>query len=374
MSQPAPNTGSATGSTDAYLEIDDLRKEFGDVVAVDGIDLDFDEDELITIVGPSGCGKTTTLRMIAGLEEPTAGSIVIDGEDITHAKPKDRDLAFVFQDTAIFPHMTVRENMRFGLDHKTDLDKEEKNRRVEESAELLGIAEMLERNPTELSGGQQQRVSIGRAMVIEPAAFLLDEPFASLDANLRDRMQTEIKKLQQELETLLIFVTHDQEEAMTLADRLVVMNDGRIQQVGVPRAIYNDPENLFVAQFIGSPPTNVFDCHADVRGESVMVESDIFAYDYSDHVSQETIGSGDTVSMAVRPENVTLTDSGGDMEGEVTVVEPQGETQAVYLTVDGTEIRSTVHQERVIEPGDRMGLSIDIENSWLFDTTGQRIV
>jgi len=369
----AATTVTSPEKRDVYLDIDDLRKEFGDIVAVDGVNLSFGSDELITIVGPSGCGKTTTLRCIAGLEKPTSGTITVNGKDITREAPKDRALAFVFQDTAIFPHLSVRENIRFGLDHKTDLPKDEKNHRVEEAAEMLGIGDMIDRDPTELSGGQQQRVSIGRAMVIEPSAFLLDEPFASLDANLRDRMQTEIKKLQQQLETLLIFVTHDQGEAMSLADRLVVMDSGQVQQVGKPHEIYNDPENLFVAQFIGSPPTNIFECEIVTEGERIYVTNDSFRYNYTKRLDGTSVSDGDFVSLAVRPENVTLVQDGGDIPAKVSVVEPQGEKNAVYLTIGDKEVNSTVDQERLMEPGDHVEITIDFDDTWLFDADGERL-
>ncbi|MFC7231638.1 ABC transporter ATP-binding protein [Saliphagus sp. GCM10025308] len=258
----ARDPGDGERSESAHVKIEDVKKTFdgGEVVACENINLDIEQGEFVVLLGPSGCGKTTTLRCVAGLEIPDAGRIVIDGEDVTEKKPKDRDLAFVFQSIALFPHMSVRRNIRFGLDMKTDLPPEEKADRVEEAAEILGISELLDRKPGALSGGQQQRVSLGRAMVIQPEAFLLDEPFSALDANLRDQMRVEVQRLQSKLNIAMIFVTHDQQEAMMLADKLVVMNDGEIAQVGTPDEIYHDPQTQFIAEFIGSPSTNFFDC------------------------------------------------------------------------------------------------------------------
>ena len=260
------------------ITIEDVRKTFdnGNIVACEDINLNISHDDFVVLLGPSGCGKTTTLRCIAGLGQPDSGAIYIGGDDVTKAKPKDRDLAFVFQSIALFPHMSVRENIQFGLNMKGDVSNEEKAKRVKDAAEILGIGDLLDRSPSELSGGQQQRVSLGRAMVMEPAAFLLDEPFSALDANLRDQLQTEVKQLQRQLDTAMIFVTHDQEEAMSLGDYIVVMNNGHIQQVASPHEIYNDPKNRFVASFIGSPSTNMLDCVVAERDGAIVLDGGFF--------------------------------------------------------------------------------------------------
>ncbi|WP_223301979.1 ABC transporter ATP-binding protein [Haladaptatus sp. R4] len=323
----------------------------------------------------SGCGKTTTLRCIAGLEEPDSGHILVDDEDITGLKSKDRNLAFVFQSIALFPHMSVRKNMRFGLDMNTDLSKDEKNRRVEDVAETLDIAPMLDRKPSALSGGQQQRVSLGRAMVMEPAAFLLDEPFSALDANLRDHMRVEVKKIQRELTTSMIFVTHDQEEAMTLGDKIVVMNDGHVQQIGSPYDIYNDPTNRFVADFIGSPSPNLIEgtVERDSTGLSFVTDlGTIPATDEQTAVMKDRVG--ETVVYGIRPEYLRL-DSGRDMfVADVDVIEPLGDRDAIHLSADGISLSALTSQGEISQHTDRVRVDFETEEAWIFETSGARIV
>ena len=371
----ASQPSGASGTT--HIQIDEIRKTFndGEIVACDDVNIDIDEGEFVVFVGPSGCGKTTTLRCIAGLEEPDGGHILVDGEDITGLKSKDRNLAFVFQSIALFPHMSVRKNMRFGLDMNTDLSKDEKNRRVEEVAETLDIAPMLDRKPSALSGGQQQRVSLGRAMVMEPAAFLLDEPFSALDANLRDHMRVEVKKIQRELNTSMIFVTHDQEEAMTLGDKIVVMNDGHVQQIGSPYDIYNDPTNRFVADFIGSPSPNLIEgtVERDSTGLSFVTDlGTIPATDEQTAVMKDRVG--ETVVYGIRPEYLRL-DSGRDMfVADVDVIEPLGDRDAIHLSANGISLSALTSQGEVPQHTDRVRVDFETKEAWIFEKLGDRIV
>lgn len=367
---------AATTADDQHIRIDSIRKTFddGQIVACDDVNIDVGQNEFVVLVGPSGCGKTTTLRCIAGLEQPDEGTITVDGRDITYEKSKDRDLAFVFQSIALFPHMSVRKNIRFGLDMKTDLDADTKNARVRDVAETLGIAEMLDRKPAALSGGQQQRVSLGRAMVMEPSAFLLDEPFSALDANLRDQMRVEVKKIQRELNTPMIFVTHDQEEAMTLGDKIVVMNDGHVQQIGTPYDIYNEPENLFVADFIGSPSPNLVDCEVALDGDDVVLDSDIFRLAVTDDQATALRDHvGDHVVFGIRPEYLDLIQTTGDFDADLDVIEPLGDRDAVHLSVGDTSLSAVTRQGNVARTTESVTVTVDVEEGWLFTPEGDRI-
>ena len=358
------------------IRLENLTKTFnnGQVVAAEDIDLEVRSDEFAVLLGPSGCGKTTTLRCISGLDIPDGGRILIGDETVTEAKPKDRNLAFVFQRISLYPHMSVRENMRFGLDMKTDLTKDEKNTRVEESAEMLGISELLDRKPADLSGGQQQRVSIGRAMVMEPAAFLLDEPFSALDANLRDQMQTEIKRLHRNLETAMVFVTHDQEEAMSLGDKIVIMNDGRIQQVGSPYEIYDEPTNRFVAEFIGSPSTNMINCVVERQDGEVTLSNETFSLSLPEEMADDLDSNdGETVTLGVRPENINPVPD-GLFEAEITLIEPQGSLDTVFLTSDDLDIRALLEKGLVESENTTTGVDFSPEDAWLFGRDGERLL
>jgi len=360
---------------EAHIEIRDLLKTFGggDIVACSDIDLSIGNDEFIVLLGPSGCGKTTTLRCIAGLEIPNDGTIHIASEDVTTKQPKDRDVAFVFQDITLFPHMSVEENIRFGLDLKTDLSADEKEEKVHNVAEMLGISDLLDRKPSALSGGQQQRVSLGRAMIMDPAAFLLDEPFSALDANLRDQMRVEVKKLQRELEKSMVFVTHDQEEAMTLGDRIVIMNEGQIQQIGTPHEIYNEPANQFVAEFIGSPSTNLLPCTLTDDDDGITLSHKTFTVRLTgDEAADLSKFDGQEVTLGIRPEHLRL-------EGEqllsatVEVIEPHGDRDAVYLTTGDTELTALTTAGRITEEEASIAVDFDLERLWLFDADGERI-
>ncbi|SFK99905.1 multiple sugar transport system ATP-binding protein [Halogranum rubrum] len=368
------HAASAGGDeTDDYVQLSDIRKTFskGRVLACDDVNLDIGQSDFVVLLGPSGCGKTTTLRMIAGLETPDSGSITIDGEDVTGLKPRDRNLAYVFQNITLYPHMTVRKNIRFGLDMKTDLSADEKRERVEHAAGLLGLSELLDRKPKALSGGQQQRVSLGRAMVMEPDAFLLDEPFSALDAKLRDQMRVEVKKLQRELDTAMIFVTHDQEEAMTLGDKIVIMDGGHIQQVGSAYEIYNEPTNQFVAEFIGSPSANMVEATVVETDSGLVVENEWFSLPLTG--DDPSLTGGETVTVGFRPEYLELDVADGQFELDVTVIEPHGKDDAVYLASGDTEFTAITEQGTITDESETLSVRVAPENVWLFDHEGQRL-
>ncbi|RRJ33684.1 ABC transporter ATP-binding protein [Halocatena pleomorpha] len=325
----------------ANITIETLTKRFDDVVAVDDVNVDIEDGEFIVLVGPSGCGKTTTLRMIAGLETPSEGQIQFDGDLMNYRTPQNRDVAMVFQDYALYPHMTVRGNMKFGLEEEPDFTDEERKQRVEEVAELLDISELLDRRPEELSGGQQQRVALGRAIVRDPEVFLMDEPLSNLDAKLRAQMRTELQQLQEQLDVTTVYVTHDQTEAMTMSDRMVVMNDGVLQQVGEPLELYHEPTNMFVAQFIGEPSMNFLD--GSYEDEAFVSEQ--LAYPFDDRITDglSAVSDNDRLVLGIRPEDIELHDPDGEPQGEtshenhtaamsVTVVEPMGNENVIHLT------------------------------------------
>ncbi|MWV64393.1 ATP-binding cassette domain-containing protein [Halorubrum sp. JWXQ-INN 858] len=350
------------------LTVRNLYKEYADpdegtIVAVDDLSLDIDDGEMIIVVGPSGCGKSTTLRCIAGLTDPTSGEILIDGADVTDLPARKRDVAMVFQDYALYPHMTARENMGFGLKMRTDLPKAEIRERVDRVAETMGIGDLLEKRPDEMSGGQQQRVALGRAIVREPAVFLMDEPLSNLDAKLRTKMRTEIQELQNELDVTTVYVTHNQTEAMTMGDRIAVMNHGNLQQFGTPLECYHTPNNTFVATFIGSPSMNLIDV---ASGGTGTLDADAFTYHLTDALREE-VPDGDRFTFGFRPEDVELSETDPDFEVDVTVVEPRGDltyvsgdlgSQSVTLTLPGTEW---------IEEGRTVGVRVPADAVYLFD-------
>ncbi|QIB73218.1 ABC transporter ATP-binding protein [Halogeometricum borinquense] len=357
----------------ATVTLDTLRKEFdnGRIVAVDDVSFEVEDGEFVTVVGPSGCGKSTTLRMIAGLESPTGGSIRIGGEDVTDVHARKRDVAMVFQNYALYPHKTVRQNMAFGLRMSTDLSKAERNRRVEETAEMMDIEDLLDDKPNELSGGQKQRVALGRAIVREPDVFLFDEPLSNLDAKLRTTMRTEIQRIQNELGITSIYVTHDQEEAMTMGDRLAILKDGILQQVGKPKDVYENPTNKFVGGFVGSPSMNFVDVEVTGSGGSVTLSNDDgFDYSLTGDVAQRVSESGSkTARLGVRPEDVTVATGGAGIPTTVDVVEPIGSDNYLHLDV-GTDFIARVDSD--VEPtvGDTIEITFDQSAVHLFDATG----
>ncbi len=343
----------------AGIRLEGVRKRYGATEAVRGIDLDIPDGRFTVLVGPSGCGKTTTLRMIAGLVEPTEGRIFIGDRDVTHLEPRDRDVAMVFQNYALYPHLTVFENIAFGLRARR-VPAQEIRRRVLEAAERLGLEGLLDRRPRELSGGQQQRVAIGRAIVRRPAAFLLDEPLSNLDAKLRSDTRAEIKRLQRELGATVVYVTHDQEEAMALADEIVVMHDGSIEQRGTPADLYAHPATEFVGTFIGSPTMNV------IQGR---VEDGGFRHGPIRLEGIQRVGDGDEVRVGVRPESVRPAAllpperRSPTFPARIEVVERLGPRAVLTLTVGGEQLRS------VLEASELEGLREGTEHPFALDIT-----
>jgi multiple sugar transport system ATP-binding protein len=320
----------------AALTLADVTKVFSDgsddaVIAVDGVDMEIRDGEFLVLVGPSGCGKSTTLRMIAGLESVTQGEIRLGDRRINDVAPADRNIAMVFQSYALYPHMTVRENMSFGLEESTGMADAEVAATVEESASMMGIEELLDRKPSDLSGGQQQRVALGRAIVRDPEAFLMDEPLSNLDAKLRATMRTELQRIQEELGVTTVYVTHDQTEAMTMGDRIAVLDEGVLQQVGTPLECYHEPANRFVAGFIGEPSMNFF----DVERQGTRLVADRFDYPLSE-ATRAALGDTTELALGIRPEDIELVGEPGDhaFETAVDVVEPMGDANACYLTFD----------------------------------------
>ncbi|MFW5654717.1 MAG: ABC transporter ATP-binding protein [Roseicyclus sp.] len=343
------------------LILRDLVKRYGDVEVLHSINLAVAEGEFVVLVGPSGCGKSTTLRMIAGLEEISGGTIEIGGRVVNNLEPKERNIAMVFQNYAIYPHMSVRRNIGFGL-KTARMSRADKEARIEEVAGILGMTELLERRPAQLSGGQRQRVAIGRAMVRDPEVFLFDEPLSNLDAQLRTQMRLEIKKLHKRVGRMMIFVTHDQVEAMTLADRIVIMKDGHIQQIGTPSEVYHSPANTFVAQFIGAPSMNLLQAEGIEGGLRLWNGSTL-------PMNGRAVGAGRPITVGVRPEDLhsTATEHEAALSGTVTVAEPLGAETLVYVDIGGTEIVATADGRNPPKAGDRIGLALSSSSLHLFD-------
>ena len=316
------------------------------VVAVQEFCLEIADKEFVVLVGPSGCGKSTTLRMVAGLEEISAGEIYIDGNVVNDVAPKDRDIAMVFQNYALYPHMTVYENMAFALKLR-HTGKAEIDRKVKEAAEILGITELLQRKPKQLSGGQRQRVAIGRAIVRHPKVFLMDEPLSNLDAKLRNQMRAEIIKLRKDINTTFIYVTHDQTEAMTLGDRIVIMKDGYIQQIGTPQEVFHHPANLFVAGFIGTPQMNIFDAQLESKGSAYnLILQGVtipLTVEMNRSLSQKATGS-QNIKLGVRPEHICIVrhDEAGAIPAAVEITEMLGSEMHLHLNAAGQEVVARV--------------------------------
>jgi multiple sugar transport system ATP-binding protein len=355
----------------AAVNITAVHKWFGSTQVIRGVDIAIADGEFCVLVGPSGCGKSTLLRMIAGLEEITEGEIAIGGKVVNRVQPKERDIAMVFQNYALYPHMTVRDNMSFAL-KLAKRSADDIRQRVARAADILGLAPYLDRYPRQLSGGQRQRVAMGRAIVRDPQVFLFDEPLSNLDAKLRVQMRTEIKELHQRLKTTSIYVTHDQIEAMTMADRIVVMRDGIVEQIGDPLQLYDTPANTFVAAFIGSPAMNLVPGTARVNGPSSGVEFEGGVRLPLPAHARPVVGQ--PVLYGMRPEHCAVSADTG-LPAEVVVVEPTGADTQLFCRFNGQELTSLVRDRVNCRAGDKIGLMPDLARAHLFDTaSGVRLV
>ncbi|WP_295805843.1 sn-glycerol-3-phosphate ABC transporter ATP-binding protein UgpC [uncultured Nitratireductor sp.] len=345
----------------ADLKLTDISKRYGTLMVIEKLSLAIDDGEFVVLVGPSGCGKSTLLRMIAGLEPITGGDLIIGGARANDIPPQKRDTSMVFQSYALFPHMSVRDNISFGPRVRGE-PKDETERRIRRAAEILNLDGYLDRKPGQLSGGQRQRVAMGRAIVRDPKVFLFDEPLSNLDAKLRIQMRTEIKALHQKLGTTIVYVTHDQIEAMTMADRIVVMNGGNIEQVGTPLELYDRPANTFVAGFIGSPAMSFLDAKtASADGAPVAVLSEGTKLPIA-----PGRGEGRPVTVGIRPESYRR-DPQGPLVLHVEVVEPTGPEIHVFGTIAGEDVRVVLRDRELPRPGEELRLSVPVEHVHLFD-------
>ena len=352
----------------AEVILNDVRKSYGAVEVIHGLSVDIEDGGFVVLVGPSGCGKSTLLRMIAGLEGIGSGTISIGGRVVNGLPPSERDIAMVFQNYALYPHKTVAANMAFSL-RMRKMSKDEIRSRVDHAAEVLGLTPYLDRYPRALSGGQRQRVAMGRAIVRNPQVFLFDEPLSNLDAKLRVQMRAEIRELHQRLGSTTIYVTHDQIEAMTMADKIVVMQNGHIEQVGRPLDVYDKPDNMFVAEFIGSPAMNMID--ATVTSGETGVEADVGGTRL--HLqSSGDLADGQDVVLGIRPENLTLGDTG--ISGKISVIEPTGSETHLVVRSNGRELVSVLRERCTLEPGQDVALSAEPESILVFDRqSGKRL-
>jgi multiple sugar transport system ATP-binding protein len=361
------------------LQFNNVIKRYGKVEVVHGVNLDVKDKEFLVLVGPSGCGKSTLLRMIAGLEEISDGTISIDGKVVNDEAPKDRGLAMVFQNYALYPHMNVYENMAFGLKQRKT-PKEDIQQRVQEVAEILGLEELLLRKPHELSGGQRQRVAMGRAMVRKPSIFLFDEPLSNLDAKLRIQMRAEIKLLHQRVKSTMVYVTHDQVEAMTLADRIVVLKDGYIEQVGTPLELFLNPVNVFVAGFIGTPPMNLRDCKITKDNSGDFLEFDD-GLKIPIPLRPDAVFEADQhVTMGLRTEEITIADEKKTnhpewvFPGVVKVVEPLGNENHLHVEIEGVTFVARCEGRRIIKSGEKIDIAFNLEQLHIFDTKTTNVI
>jgi multiple sugar transport system ATP-binding protein len=355
----------------ATVTFENVNKMYGDFQAVKDLNLEIGDGEFMVLVGPSGCGKTTSLRMIAGLEEITSGTLRIGDRVVNDVPPKDRDIAMVFQSYALYPHMSVRENLAFGLKLRK-VPKAEIERRVAETAETIQLGKLLDRKPKELSGGQRQRVALGRAIVREPAVFLMDEPLSNLDAKLRVQTRAEIARLHQRLKTTIVYVTHDQVEAMTMGSRIAVMNDGLMQQVGTPQVLYDTPINRFVAGFIGSPSMNFTEVHMEGAGDGARL---VGTADWSiplppRYKEAATPRAGKTLIAGFRPEHLDIGEAGsgaGSFRARADVVEYLGNEELLHVSAAGQDVVAIVDSSHRVRPGDIVNLVLPLDKLHLFD-------
>ena len=359
----------------AEVLLENINKRFGKIIAVDDFNLKINDKEFIVFVGPSGCGKSTTLRMSAGLEEISSGDISIDQNIINNIHPKNRDIAMVFQNYALYPHLSVRENISFGI-RAQKLPKDEIATRTNDAAQILGLEDLLDRRPGELSGGQKQRVAMGRAIVRKPKVFLFDEPLSNLDAKLRHKMRAEMKKLHQKVRTTTIYVTHDQVEAMTLADRIVIMKDGKIEQVGSPDEVYNLPKSQFVASFIGSPSMNFFLGTLETGEASTKLR---FENDDTIDIFGCPAAIGSRLTLGIRPEHMRLKARKSKEKNQtviaatISVLEPMGHEMIVTCDSSAGEIVGKYTDKEVLEVGQEIYFELNRENTHFFDQKGLRL-
>jgi multiple sugar transport system ATP-binding protein len=354
------------------LEVTDLRKEFGSLVAVDDINFTADDNEFITIVGPSGSGKTTVIRMIAGLEDPTSGTIRFGDRDLTHTMPQERDVAMMFQDIALYPHMSVRENMAYGL-KIAGVDKSERNSKVEDVAEMLQITDQLDKNPSELSGGQQQRVALGRSIVRDPSIFLFDEPMSDLDAKLKRELRPVVSKVADELDCPMIYVTHDQEEAMTMSDKIIVMRDGEIVQSGTPEEVYRNPETIFTGEFIGQPEMQFLEgelCQTD-NGASVTTGDYQLSVPNFDGATEYF---GSEIVLGIRPQHLSVEHGGknGGLRGRHKFDEPLGDRTISFFDTDVGRIVVVTDAAFRGQAGEEYSIMFETSEIKIFDPVSEQ--
>jgi ABC-type sugar transport system ATPase subunit len=357
----------------ANIRLENVTKKFGELIAVNNVSLDVADGEFVALLGPSGCGKTTTLRLIAGLEVPDAGSIQIGARDVTRLPPRDRDIAMVFQDYALYPHMTLLNNIGYPLKVR-GVSRQDMIRRVTEVAQQLQIADLLERRPGQVSGGQQQRASVARALAHQAQAFLFDEPLSNLDAKLRLEARAFLKRLQHEINVTAVYVTHDQAEAMALADRIVVMNFGRIMQIGHPLDVYRRPANTFVAAFIGNPPMNLLPGQMDISAGKILFEQGR-VLDISAHRArwETAVNNGKQITLGIRPENITIspTEIPDAIPSQVYVTQPLGGEWLVVTQVSGQLVSVRLFQDDEPQLAETAWLKFDLERTFLYGSDGE---
>ncbi|MGH6859755.1 MAG: ABC transporter ATP-binding protein [Phyllobacterium sp.] len=356
----------------SFVKIDNVIKNYGRQAVLHGVSIDIADGEFTVLVGPSGCGKSTLLRMIAGLEDISGGTVSIGGKVVNDLPPKQRDISMVFQNYALYPHMTVAENMAFSMT-LAGAPKAERTEKVKAAADVLGLTPLLDRYPRQLSGGQRQRVAMGRSIVRDPQVFLFDEPLSNLDAKLRVAMRAEIKSLHQRLKTTTIYVTHDQVEAMTMADKIVVLQDGQIEQMGTPLDVYDFPDNVFVATFIGSPAMNLIEGHiVEDAGKRAFVSNAGKTLPLA--AGKARLAPGQEVIYGIRPEHLSLSQGDAGLDCTIDVVEPMGSETQILVTFSGEKLNCILRDRIDSRPGDALCLRFDVEKASLFDkATGKRI-